>query len=1057
MHTRPDWDNPRVIHRNREPPHVPLMPCESVEAALSGRSSPYVHTLNGRWRFRLLPNPATVPEGFAAPDFDDSAWETIAVPGNWQMQHDARGRRFGQPIYTNVRYPFPIDPRLAEAYEQMPWTVNILNRRMPLETLDIPLTVPHDANPTGCYRTRFTLPAAWTGRRIFLRFEGVDAAFHLWLNGEAVGYSQGSRLPAEFDITPHLRDGENCLAVAVYRWCDGSYLEDQDFWRLSGIYRDVTLWAAPLPHIRDYAVVTRLDAACRDAELRLRVLTTEEALGYTVEAALWDRAGQHIVGDAAPVVTATDGAGREGEARLAIPVARPHLWSAETPYLYTLTLALRDPQGRTVHVERSHVGFRRVDIREGRLLINGRPVCLRGVNRHEHDPLTGHTLSLASMLTDIHLMKAANINAVRTSHYPNDPRWYDLCDRYGLYVLDEANVESHGVWDLPARKPAWREAILARVAGMVERDKNHPCVIGWSLGNESGFGPNLAAAADWIHAHDPTRFVHYHPAYDDPHVDLISLMYPPPERLEALAQDDTETRPIVMCEYAHAMGNGPGGLKEYWEIVESYPRVIGGFVWDWVDQGIRRRTAQGRPWYAYGGDFGDEPNDGNFCLNGLLWPDRRPQPGLWELKKVYEPVRVEAVDLEAGVVRIANRRTFRDLSDLTVVWAIEADGEVLQTGTLPRLAIPPGGAETVVIPYTRPALTPGTEYWLTLRFLLAEATPLLEQGHEVAWAQCLMPFGVPHSVWHYHGMAALRVEETEARGNFPPAVVVHGEDFVLIFERTTGRLVMWQYRGKAVADRGPRSCFWRAPTDNDAVRMATLWREAGLDALTERLVTMEVEHAAPDTVRLHMQMATNVRGLTVGYTYTIYGTGDVVLQHRVERDAALPPLARVGVMLVLPSEYERFTWYGRGPHESYADRKTGARVGLYRTTVNDAFVPYVKPQENGNRTDVRWAALTNRRGEGLLVVGQPVCEVSAHHYTPRDLAAVRHIHELTRREAIYLHADMAQAGLGSESCGPGLSPRYELRAPAYQYCLRFRPLAAGDAPVRLSKQWFACP
>jgi beta-galactosidase len=1043
-----DWQNPQVTGRNREPPHVPLAPYGDEKSALDESRSPYVLLLNGRWRFRWTRNPSSAPESFYSVDYDDAPWDDIEVPGNWQLQG------YGQPIYTNSQYPFPIDPRLDAAVQKMreeaSWG-DLSAVRLPAEALDLPLDVPSEDNPTGCYRTWFVIPEEWNGRHVFLLFEGVDSAFHLWVNGTAVGYSQDSRLPAEFDITRYLRSGENLLAVRVYRWSDGSYLEDQDFWRLSGIYRDVVLWAAPAVYLRDFSTQTTLDAECRDAALRVsavvRNLSQADAHGYTLEAKLYagTEAGNLPIFRTSQALSV--GAGGEASVDLEQKIANPCKWSAEHPDLYTLLLSLRDAGDRVTHVERCLVGFRSVEIKDGQLCVNGRPACVRGVNRHEHDPDTGHTVSKDSMRADIMLMKRHNINAVRTSHYPNHPQWYDLCDKYGVFVVDEANIESHGVWDRPARDPAWRKAMLERVTRMVERDKNHPCIIAWSLGNESGHGPNLEAAADWVHARDSSRPLLYNPAEALPWVDILSPMYPPVEHLAAMGLAPVESRPVIMCEYAHAMGNGPGGLAEYWQVIERHPRLQGGFVWDWVDQGLRQGTMDGEGWFAYGGDFGDQPNDGNFCINGLVGPDRTPHPGLMELKKVYEPVSVVPLDLEHGKLRITSRYVAASLSELDAGWTLEADGQVLQSSRLTGLEAQPGDSVEVTIPYERPEPVPGTEYWLGLSFAQTGNEPWGPAGREVAWAQFLLPFHISPQPLSPGVMPPLTVEEAGA------AVTVRGRDFALTFDRATGYIRDWQHLGRDVVRHGPRLNLWRAPTDNDAKRMAARWRNAGLDRLQEQVGTVAVQRIMPQIVRVRVDTTDPQASVESHYEYLVFGSGDVVLAHTVELTAELPPLPRVGVTLTLPGEYQEFVWYGRGPHETYADRKQGARVGLYRDTVRNQRVPYVRPQEYGNRTDVRWAALTDENGAGFLVVGQPTLNVSAHHYTAQDLARAGHTHELVPREDITLNLDMAQSGLGSESCGPGVLPQYRLEAPQYNYRLRLRPLAGrGESPVELSKQ-----
>jgi len=1141
----PDWQDPQVVGRNKEPGHVPLVPYPDAATALAGapETTPYRQCLNGQWLYRWAPNPAAAPPRFYALDADLSGWERINVPGNVELQGH------GIPIYVNVQYPFPAD--------------------------NVP-RVPEDDNPTSAYRTTFWLPKAWLERQIYILFEGVDSAFHLWVNGEAVGYSEDSRTPAEFDITPYVHAGENALAVQVYRWSTGSYLEDQDFWRLSGIYRDVYLYAVPRVRIRDLFVRTALDAAYRDATLRVRVHVRnhlpQAARAHAVQVALYDHQGQSVL--AAPLAAQVDIApGAEAVLELAAPVPNPEKWSAEHPYLYTLVATLHDATGQTLMATRQRVGFRQVELKDGQMLINGAPVLLGGVNRHEHDPITGHTVSRESMIQDIVLMKRHNINAVRTSHYPNTPEWYDLCDEYGLYLYDEANIESHGVWDLLTKDPTWRTAFMERAQRMVERDKNHPSVIVWSLGNESGFGPNHVTIADWIHAYDPTRLVHYHPAEDAPCVDILGPMYPSVDRIIAMAQAPGETRPVIMCEYAHSMGNSTGNLQEYWEAIERYPRLQGGFIWDWVDQGLLRRTADGVAWYAYGGDFGDEPNDGNFCINGLVWPDRQIHPGLLEYKKVLEPVRVEAVDLSAGRVRIHNRYDFTDLSGLRLTWQVVADGDILQAGELPRLDTPPKGSSVVTIPFQPPTPRPGAEYWLMLRFALAADTIWAKAGHVVAWAQLPLPvptLAAPELT--LAEMPALRVAE-DAR-----QVAVAGEALHLVWDRGTGHIASWQVDGRELVaqGRGPALTFWRAPTDNDAntwgdQRAAIRWREAGLDRLVERVSEIAVAQPAPQVVRVAVRSvltpapgggsavaerwesllgllrefavsflsedelrafaqrfgvaydelaagsrqgkvraliarldreeripellqeayALSVSGalgrevphqvlnrlaklkelnteqmkgalgvvdtrFDAALTYTVYGSGDVVIAAHIVPGGDLPPLPRIGLQMQLPGGYERFTWYGRGPHESYADRKESAPVGVYGGSVDEQYVPYIKPQENGNKTDVRWVALTNHVGAGLLAAGLPRLNVSAHHYTAEDFTTARHTCELQRRDEITLHLDHVQSGLGGASCGPGTLPQYLVPPVETRFAVRLRGLSPADpSPLHLSQQRLA--
>ena len=1019
-----DWQDLCIVGRNKEPGHVPLVPYADRQTALVGdrRACPYFRLLNGRWKFSFAPNPASAPTDFFLTDYDDTSWDAIEVPGNWQLQG------YGRPIYTNVQYPFPID--------------------------DLP-RVPEDDNETGCYRSEFTVPQSWDGRQIFLLFEGVDSAFHLWVNGQEVGYSQGSRLPAEFDVTQYVQPGANMLAAKVYRWSDGSYLEDQDHWRLSGIYRDVYLYATPQASLRDYWVRTDLDDDYRQATLRVRAKignsSGERVEGYSLQATLLDSDGMAVWSEPLTGDVAVEGKG-DLTLELARDVPNPRKWSAEKPNLYLLLLVLKDASGEVIQIERCRFGFRRVELQSGQLLVNGVPVLIKGVNRHEHDPDRGKAVTVESMIQDLRLMKQFNINAVRASHYPNDPRWLDLCDEYGVYVVDEANIESHGVWDRLTKDPEWEQAFMERGVRMVERDKNHPSVIVWSLGNESGYGPNHAKLATWIHQRDPTRLVFYDAARNAPEVDILSRMYPPVDWMIEMGRDETETRPFITSEYAHSMGNSTGNLKEYWEAIRTYKRLQGGFIWDWVDQGIRRMTADGEEWYAYGGDFGDEPNDGNFCINGLVFPDRTVQPALWDYKAILQPVTVEPLDLEKGVLKVVNGYHFSDLSGLDITWEVTADGQVLERGGLPTLTTAAGAEETVTVPFAKPQATPGTEYWLGLSFRLSKPTLWADRGHEVAWAQFKLPIRVPAgSPLPVTDMPVLRLEESEA------TYVVHGGGVRLVFAKAEGTISSFVYEGTELLARGPVLNLWRAPTDNDARRSEGLWRGAGLDRLEQRVTSVVASQPRPQVVRIAVQATLEAPDLgsrcACDYAYTIYGSGDLLIEMCVVPADDLPHLPRIGLQMIVPAGLEQCTWYGRGPHETYRDRKNGARVGLYSGTVDDQYVPYIMPQENGNKTDVRWLGLSSADGLGLLAAGMPLLNVSCHHYTTQDLAEARHTHELTRRKDITLNLDLVQSGLGGESCGPATLPKYLVLAEKVSWRVRLRPFSRDTlSPAELGKQ-----
>ena len=1032
-HAERDWENPSILERGREAARADFIPyADRVEAMLGERTgSSFFKLLNGRWRFNYSESPEKSPQGFASPDFPASDWATIPVPGNWQLYG------YGRPQYVNADYPFPLEPPFVP-----------------------------DANPTGCYRTEFNVPESWGDRRIFLVFAGVSSAFRLWVNGVYVGYSQGSHMPSEFDLTSCARHGRNILAVQVFQWSDGSYLEDQDMWRLSGIFRDVYLIAAPHAHLRDVRLRTRFsderDQAALEMRLALRNLSPAAVGGLRVQSELLDGQSRVIFTHSLPCPAELK-SGEEIALETAITVDSPRLWSAEDPYLYTLLLTLTDASGVTLEVLCFTTGFRRIECRDGRLLINGAPVKLKGVNRHESHPDLGYAVPRASMLQDIILMKQHNINCVRTSHYPDDPYWLELCDRFGLYVMDEADLETHGceplVGDrgLLAKDPAWRAAFVDRAERMVEADKNHPSVIIWSLGNESGYGPNNDAMAAKIRELDPTRPVHYEGAAEDAMVDIVSVMYPEVEALIRQGQRTDDPRPFLMCEYAHAMGNGPGNLREYWDAIYMYPRLIGGCIWEWADHGIRRRTDTGREWFAYGGDFGDEPNDANFCLDGLLFPDRQPYPGLLEYKKVLEPVRAAPVDLAKGSLRILNQYDFLSLEHLRASWEFRRDGEILGGGELPLPALAAHGEMPLTVPLPQPLPVAGAEYWLNIRFTLVEEQIWARLGHEVAWAQFKIPVEMPAPPsLRSSTRPPLRCDESD------DAIMIKGDDFRLVFDKNRGVLDAWEHRGIPLLAAGPTVHIWRPPTDNDEVpgiawgeRIGKKWRLAGLDRLVPRVREVMISAASRHYVSVRVQASLGACSLAPGFQtvmeYTVYGSGDLIIDTEVSPRTDLPYLPRMGLQLRLPGEFDRLAWYGRGPHECYPDRQESAAVGVYEGLVEEQYVPYLRPQEYGNKTEVRWATVTNTRGEGLLVVAMPLLNVSVHQYTDEMLDRARHPHELTPCSDIILNLDHRLGGLGSNSCGPETLPQYRVWPEPTDFSLRLRPLSEGDCPMRLSK------
>jgi beta-galactosidase len=996
---RPEWDDPAVLHVNTEKPHATMTIYPSAEAAKSGRS-PWIASLNGRWKFRASPRPDARPADFFRADFDDRDWSEIAVPGSIETQG------FGTPIYVNIGYAF--------AYDR--------NNPRP----------PHDDNPVGSYRRTFTVPPDWNGRRTLLHFDGVDSAFYVWVNGQKVGYNEDSRTPAEFDITRVLRPGDNSLAVEVYRFSDGSFLEDQDMFRLSGIFRDVYLWSPGPQHLRDFELRATLDSAYRDGLLTLRAMVENTASGAApgeVAIELLDADGATVASQTRPY------GGRPGETAIdiALTVRGARHWSAETPYLYRALITLKNRAHQAVEVIPQPVGFRSVEIKNGRYLINGQAVLIKGVNRHEHDPLLGHYVSHDLMVRDIELMKQHNVNAVRTSHYPNTPEWYELAARYGLYIMDEANIECHGFGTNPQNKltnnAAWTGAYVDRVQRMFERDKNQPAVVFWSLGNECGDGLNFTAAYQWLKRRDAYQPIHYEgsASHDGPNSDINSFMYPPPAEIVRRAAARPQV-PVILCEYSHSMGNSDGGLKEYWDVFYAGTNAQGAFVWDWVDQGIRQPIpGAAGTFLAYGGWWEDRHairNDNNFSQNGLISADRVPHPGLSALKYVYRYIHAEPVDLAKGTIRIKNWHDFINVKDEAVgVWDIVSDdGTIAAHGDLPDLDIAPRAEKTFMLPL--PATLPEKtswrhakqEYWLTMRFLLRADTAWAKKGHELAWEQWDVPFrSGPISV----SDSAMEPLTMADGGN----VIRFANDKVaVVFDRLQGTIGSYSYAGIKLLDRGPIPDFWRAMTDNDlgawkavvgAARRdpkqdITVWRHAGEAWSVKSVTATMVNGSGQVSVDAELPLV----GAKYTMTYTINGLGEILVDGSyTPGNAPLSMMPRFGTQLVVSPGFEHIAWLGRGPAETYIDRQF-ERIGTYRSTVREQWVEYSRPQENGNKTDVRWVSLTNDAGVGLMAIGDPLLSVGAMHATHDDVEQAAYSFQLPARTEIYLNLDFKQMGAG---------------------------------------------
>lgn len=1228
---QPDWENEEVVSRNKEPRRVSAIPFPDRLGALRGsrEASPYFQSLNGRWQFKWSPDPGTRPADFFKPEFDVTKWDRIAVPMSWQ----AAG--YGVPVYTNITYPFqPVPPRVTR---EPPRHYTSFAQR----------------NPVGSYRTTFTVPRTWNARQVMLQFEGVDSAHYVWVNGQQVGYSEDSRTPAQFNITRYLKPRENVLAVEVYRYSDGSYLEDQDMWRMSGIFRDVYLWSADDLHLRDFFVHPTLDAAYQDGELSIDAAVKNFSAHpgrASVEADLVDDRGTSYLKLAAPLADVP--ANGELSVKLSGKIETPKQWSAEFPNLYRVLLTLRDAGGRVVEVTTCRVGFRNVEIKDGRLHVNGKAVYLKGVNRHEFDPVSGHTVGMDTMVRDARLMKQNNINAVRTSHYPNDPRWYDLCDQYGLYVVDEANIECHGLQSL-SDQPSWGAAYLDRTMNMVERDKNHPSVIIWSLGNESGFGQNLVADYQWIKQRDPSRLVQYEGAGQRPQTDIVCPMYSTIGEIVAYAEKpENRSRPLIMCEYAHAMGNSLGNLQDYWDAIESHPQLQGGFIWDWVDQGLQKpvpptyrvgdryrsevagrvlgklvpgegvvggvelsedpelnltgpltleatvkagpvtanspliakgdrqyllqldaggisftlhqsgaqtvtapadrlkpgdwnrisgvydgqqmflyvngeevgrkaltgvldtspyavnigRNAEhrervsalpirevriykraltaaeilrperpslgqvlsmdlrststadveqrsARTYFAYGGDFGDQPNDGNFSCNGLVQPDRKPNPHLSEVRKVYQNVRVEPLDLAAGRVRVRNNYSFTNLSELNAHWTLRVDGREVGTGRVPRLYVGPGESAAITLPSAALAEVPG-ERLLTLYFEQANGQLWGPRGHRVAWEQLTLG-GTPEVASVPVGAAPVRLVSTDTEFR------AEGANFSATVSRKTGALTSYRVDGRELLAEPLTPAFWKAPTDNSVRTGIQATQAAWRHAARDRTVSEVTSFAKPSGAQIRASMTLPVGGARLEVSYEINDRGAITVRSEfTPGDGTGGPLPRLGMDTAVVRELDRIEWYGRGPQETYWDRKTGGEIARYKLDLAEFVHPYARTQDTGNRSDVRSFTLRDSRGLGLRVTGAQPLNFSVWPFSLDDLEQAAHPYELPRRPFNTLHIDHQLQGVGGDdSWSPRGRPHPQYTLPAskpYAYSFTLEPVrvtdtvggARGKAPPR---------
>ncbi len=1020
-----NWENPEVFAINKEAPKSYFIPyLEDGDVRTDEHSkSPFYTSLNGKWNFNIVSKPSERPYYFFKTDYDDSDWDRITVPSNWELEG------FDIPIYTNVKYPHDKTPP------------NIQN----------------DYNPVGSYRRHFDIASLNDQEEVYLHFGAVSSAMHVWVNGQRVGYSEDSKTPAEFNITKYLKKGKNLLAVEIYRWSDASYIEDQDFWRLSGITRDVFLLKRNKVHIKDFAVQASLINDYTNGAFKVSVdLNGKDLKSYQVEVSLLDAENN-------PVYSATQQGATEVNFKTVI--SKPLHWTSETPHLYQLIVRLKDKNDDVIEVIGNEVGFRTIEIIGGQLTVNGKPIYVKGVNLHEHHDVTGHYVDEETMENDIKTMKRFNINAVRTSHYPQPEKFYKICNTLGMYVVDEANIEAHamgashqGSFDTishPAYRKEWESAHMARIKNMYERDKNQPAIIAWSLGNECGNGPVFFKGYDWLKMQDESRPVQFEQAGLESNTDIVAPMYASIDDLKDYALNHKD-RPYILCEYAHAMGNSVGNLKEYWDMMKTYPVLQGGFIWDWVDQGLLTENESGESYWAYGGDFGpkDVPSDGNFCLNGLVDPDRTPKPALYEVKKVYQFINFEAVDLASGTFKISNEYHFTSLDNFDLKWELLANGDLVANGIIDDVNIAPDSSGIVHIPLEN--TINDKEYVLTISAFSKEEENGIPSQHEVAWEQFV--FGNPKFKAPEAAVLGINLNTNDK------TIAVKSEKCAITFNKSSGIMTSLSY------DNGPNIIhdskgftpnFWRAPIDNDFGndfhKRCADWRYASKNRTVQDIEAKINGDYAEVQVTYNLNAVSGKAIGTFTSTYSISGAGEITVDNTLTTTKNnTSEIPRIGLTIQLDDAYDQVSWYGRGPYESYWDRKSGAKIGTYNGTVSEQYWPYIRPQENGNKSDVRWLSLYNKDGQGIHIQGVPNIDFSVHHNIMEDFESLersdgrhrdgdivknRHTVDVKRRDLVTLNVDYKQMGVGGDtSWGAHTHDEYKLLESYYTYSFIITPI-----------------
>jgi len=1021
-----DWENPQVIGINKEKPRASFFAYRNAKNALKNEkeNSKYFLNLNGTWKFNWVRKPADRPVDFYKTNYDISNWKDIKVPGHWELQG------YGVPIYTDVSYPFPNNEPF----------------------------IPNDYNPVGSYKRNFTIPKNWKGEEIFIQFGGIRSAAYVWVNGKKVGYTQGSKTPAEFNLTDYVKVGDNQLAVEIYRFSDGSYLEDQDYWKISGFERDVYLYARPKTHIHDFFVQADLDKTYTHGQFKLDIdLNRVSSQVETKKISVQVLDGKKVIINK-EIEAQLDKATNRFSFTDEIPNVKR--WSAETPELYDIQINLKSAKGKDIEVIRRKIGFRTSEIKNGLLQVNGVPVVIRGVNRHEHDVHNGRVITEESMIRDIELMKQFNINAVRNSHYPNRERWYELCDEYGLYMIDEANIEAHGCEPYNkkktlANKPNWKKAFMDRTQSMFHRSKNHASIIIWSLGNETGRGQNFEATYKWLKEQDTSRPVQSEDSGQEFNTDIFCPMY---DRMWEMTKyaEKVQTRPLIQCEYAHAMGNSVGNLKDYWDLIYSQRQLQGGFIWDWVDQTFEKETEKGDTIFAYGGDMGiyKVQNDSNFCANGLVSGDRKIHPHIWEVKKVYQPIAFKKIDHSSNEFKIINRHDFIDLTSFDFKWILKEDANIIASGVLNNIALKSHEEKVISIPYPAIEAKAGKEYFLEFEASTKEKQPLVPQGHLVAWEQFQLPVSKAISAKAVTDLGKIELKDGQNK------LTLTAQNIQIQFSKKTGSLSSYMIDDKELMAQDLKPFFWRAVTDNDlgngTPAKCQVWKEAGENA---QVLSFENKKLSDQEVLVTVSMKLSEAKSKYQTRYFIYANGDIKVENTFTPESNdIPMLPRLGMQMQLPKAFNQFEWFGRGPQENMSDRKSGYPVSHYKSSVAEQYHPYVRPQETGNKTDLRWMALTNKESVGLMVLAESELSGSALPFDYKELYhsgkgnPQKHGAEIKVGDVISWQIDHKQMGVGGDnSWGAPVHAEYSIPSQDYKYMFILRPINGEKDLNELSK------